>query len=238
MKTAVLLGLLILLSACISAPPQIAGKGAVYGIVRAAPHRLIKDDAMPESEYQQRLAIAQSERIDYDHLDEIYVCLVERTPVAPREHLLLLSEQGFSPRALAIGKGDRLRIRNQTSRDFDLFVAEVSGTEAGFQSFPPLRRGAEAVYTVSLAGDLEIGADQDPALIASIFSRDGLMSQKHSSGERYAFENLNPGDYDLILWHWRLGSVQRRVTVRAGENERVDQVLSVDKVIGRISPMP
>ena len=85
---------------------------------------------------------------------------------------------------------------------------------------------------VKLTGHLELLSEEKDSWAVRILSRPGLISQRVASGENYVFEKLDPGSYTLIFWYWRLGSVEKQVNVTAGRNQRIDQVLSVDQVIG------
>ena len=58
-----------------------------------------------------------------------------------------------------------------------------------------------------------------------------MQSQRLSNGETYRFEQLSPGNYQLIFWYWRLGLVKQDIRIKAEENLRVDKILTVDGVM-------
>jgi hypothetical protein len=234
LKKSWMAALIFIFIACASAPKIVPGKGAVYGTVSAASHKSIIEKAAQnvDAEYSEDGKIVYSKlMVNYNQLQELYVCLIDPTYNGGKEHLLVAVDGGMSLRSIALAPGDKLRIRNNTPQTQNFFIAEVSGDEEGFQGIPPLRPGEEGVYTVDLEGDLELGSDDNEQLLTSIISKKGLMGRRFSSGAPYSFELLEPGQYDLIFWYWRLGLIQRQVDIRAGKNVQVNETLSVDRMV-------
>ena len=64
-----------------------------------------------------------------------------------------------------------------------------------------------------------------------MLSREGLQSRRIRSGSTYDFRDMPPGEYDLLFWFWRLGALNQKVTIVAGEHTRVNGVLSVDTIV-------
>ena len=58
-----------------------------------------------------------------------------------------------------------------------------------------------------------------------------MLSKQLSSGQAYQFELLNPGDYQLIFWYWRLGKIQQAIHINGQENIHIDKTLTVDSVM-------
>lgn len=224
-----------IVTGCVTAPAIVPGKGAIYGIVSADSHKAIVEKAASgiDAEYsaEDGKIVYTKEMINYRNLEELYVCLIDPNYSGGKEHLLVMDESGMSLRSLALAKGDKLRVRNSTPRTQDVFVSAIDDTEQGFQAFPPLRPGTESVFTITVEGDLEFRSEEDEHLVTSLLSRNGLIGRRQSSGSFYAFERLAPGTYDVLFWFWRLGYVQHRIDVRTGQNVRLDQTLSVDRVI-------
>lgn len=220
--------------ASIPAPKVVPGKGAIYGIVAADSHKVIRDKAAGDSTsiYSEGGKVVYSDKmVNYAKLKELYVCLIGPGNSGGREHSLVAQDKNMSKRSVALAPGDKLRIRNSTSKTQNFFIAETSGNEEGFQAFPPLSAGTEAVFTIKLEGDLELASEESDQLVTALLSRPGLVSQMHSSGSPYAFERLEPGAYNVIFWFWRLGYTQHRVGVQAGQNSHLDETLSVDRII-------
>ncbi len=225
----------LLLTGCSSGPDIVPGKGAIYGTISADSHKAIVEKAASgvDTDYsdEEGTIAYTKEMVNYPELKELYACLIDPNYSGGKEHALVISDTGMSLRSLAIATGDALRIRNNTAQTQNVFISDVEETDEGFQAFPPLRPGAEGVFRIILEGDLELGSEDDERLVTSILSRKGLIGVRRHSAQSYAFERLAPGTYDLLFWYWRLGSIQHRVTVKASTNTRVDETLSVDRVI-------
>lgn len=236
LKTFLSLAGMIVLAGCGTSPPPIVpGKGAIYGIVSADSHKAIVEKALtsgdPDYRDEAGNILYDKHMVNYSRLKELYVCLIDPQYPGGHEHVLVAGETGMSLRSLAIAPGDTLRIRNNTAHTQSFFISDIEGTKEGFQAFPPLSPGAEGAFTITLHGDLELGSEENERLVTSILSRKGLRGHRHSSGSAYAFERLTPGTYDVVFWFWRLGYIQRTVQVQAGTNLRLDEILSVDKII-------
>ena len=78
---------------------------------------------------------------------------------------------------------------------------------------------------------LELLSENDANLKASLFARKNMLVKRLKNGETYQFENLNPGQYTLIFWYWRLGKIEQKIDVKAGESVRIDKTLSVDSIM-------
>ncbi len=235
LKTSLCLAGMIMLAGCASAPEIVPGKGAIYGIVSADSHKAIVKKAAtsgdPDYRDEAGNVLYDKHMVNYHNLKELYVCLIDPQYPGGQEHVLVAGETGMSLRSLVIAEGDTLRIQNNTSHTQSFFISAIEETKEGFQAFPPLSPGTEGTFTITLQGDLELSSEENARLITSILSRNGLVGRRHSSGSQYAFERLAPGTYDVLFWFWRLGYIQHTVQVKAGTNLRLDETLSVDKII-------
>jgi hypothetical protein len=226
----------LILPSCADVPKVMPGKGGVYGVLSADSHpsftKKQESDQGSGSIYGEMRAAGvkyQDDMVNYAKLDELYVGLVQ-PGLSPQQHQVTATAEGMSPKSLALAVGDTIQLRNNTQQAQHFFVAETSAGE-GVQTFPSLAAGASASYKVELEGDLELLSEDNDRLKAVLFSKKNLLAKRVSSGDRYQFENLDPGSYQLVFWYWRLGKIQQTVQVRAEENSRVDKVLTVDSVI-------
>jgi hypothetical protein len=221
----------IFLSACSSAPEIVPGKGALYGTISAKSHKDIiakasKDDGSVYSNNGQ--IVFEKGMVNYNQLKELYVCLIDRSYNGGKDHLLIADDDKMSHRSLAIAKGDRLWVQNNSSKTLTFFLA---GQDDSIQVYSSVNPGKRSVIEVEQEGVLELGSDENETLITTLISRTGLISQMHSSGDEYLFENLDPGQYKILFWFWRLGFIEKNITIRTGENIKLNQVLSVDKIM-------
>ncbi len=225
----------LVLAGCSSGPEIVPGKGAIYGTISADSHKEIVEKAASgaDTDYsteEGKIAYTK-EMVNYPNLNELYACLLDPNYSGGNEHALVVRDTGMSLRSLAIATGDRVRIRNDTAQTQSLFLSLVEDTDEGFQAFPPLSPGAEGVFHITLEGDLELRSEENGEWIASILSRKGLRGIRRRSAETYAFERLTPGPYTVLFWFWRLGYIQHRVEVKPSTNIRLDETLSVDRII-------
>lgn len=228
---------LLLLGGCVHEPKIIAGKGAVYGVLSADAHPEFKkkmEDANNNTSSSYGYKADQgidykNDMVNYSNLKALYVGLV--TPDhRPQQHHLFAKPTGISPYSLALSPDDTLHIHNNTPNTQHFFITETLG-KAGFQSFPALKAGEEATFTVKLEGNLELLSDDNDNLKTHLFSKKNMQSKLRSSGEYYQFEHLNPGDYQLIFWYWRLGDIQQSIRINPQENLQVNKVLTVKSVM-------
>ncbi len=228
--TKIIITILIFLSACSSAPEIVPGKGAIYGTISAESHKDViakasKDDG---GIYSSGEVVFKKGMVNYHQLKELYVCLINPSLKSGKDHLLIADNDKMSHRSLAISKGDRLWVQNNSSKTLTFFLA---GQDDSIQVYSPVKSGERAVIVVEQEGILELGSDEDESLITTLFSREGLISQIHSSGDEYIFKNLDPGQYKILFWFWRLGFIEKNIIIKAGENIKLNQILSVDKIM-------
>jgi hypothetical protein len=223
--------LLVVLYSCSSAPEIVPGKGAVYGTITANSHKdiLAKASKKKEGAYGGLGGIIFTEQmVNYPELKELFVCLVDTSLQGGKDHLITVSNQKLSHRSLAIGKGDRLTIQNDSTETLTFYLA---GKDEDIQMYSPIKSGESASLIVESEGDLELGSDENESLQATLLSRRGLVGQQHSSGDNYIFKNLQPGQYKILFWFWRLGLIEKNIVIKAGENIELNQILSVDKIL-------
>jgi len=225
----------LLLSSCVNSPKIIANKGAVYGVFSADAHpdfkKKILNDSKSSSRYVKKGKKGinyQDNMVDYSNLKELYVGLIS-TDYKPQQHSLFANPEQMLPGSLALSIGDRLHIHNNTSSTQNFFISEIGGE--GFQSFPELKAGQNAHFTLELVGDLELLSEDNDKLKTILFSKKNMLTKQLHSGQGYQFENLNPGIYQLIFWYWRLGKIEQSIIIKAEKNLNIDKTLTVESVM-------
>ena len=136
-NTYTILLLLIFLCSCSTAPKITPGKGAIFGTITANSHKdiLAKAKKNESDTYTGAGGIVFTEQmINYPNLKDLFVCLIDPSWQGGIEHILVVNNEGISHRSLAIGKGDRLTIRNGSSKTLTFFL---SGKEDDIQIFSP-----------------------------------------------------------------------------------------------------
>ncbi len=222
---------LFIFSACASGPAIVPGKGAIYGTISADSHKDIIAKAEKDADglyFQKGEVVFTKQMVNYHKLKELYACLQDSSFFGGKDHLLIAENNKMSLRSLALARGDKLWVQNNTSKTLTFYLA---GQDDEIQVFSPLKPGERSVITIEQEGILELGSDENEDLMTSLFSQVGLNCQKHSSGDRYSFENLEPGQYKTLYWFWRLGFIEKNIIIKAGENIELNQVLSVDKIM-------
>lgn len=240
MKSLYLFSVLLLTACSTQAPKIVADKGAVYGVLKADVAAAVKAKLQQQSSRSAGSDIYGTDKsgeivykedmVNYTALDDLYVGLVMPT-LAPQQHIVHATTQGFVPAAIALAPGDVLQVYNDTHRNQSFFVSQTSESGDGIQSFPILAADSSATYTIQLNGSLELLSENDANLKANLLSRKNMLSKRLKSGGSYQFENLNPGQYPLIFWYWRLGKIEQQIDIKAGENIQLDKTLSVDSVM-------
>ncbi len=230
-KLLVLILIHYIFTSCASLPEIVPGKGAVYGTITASSHKdiIAKATKKGDGRYANNGKVVFTDQmVNYQNLKEIFVCLLDPSFRGGNDQLLIAKDENMSHRSLAIAKGDKLWVQNDSSKTLTFFLA---GKGDDIQVYEPIKSGERSEITVALEGDLELGSDENEALVTTLFSRDGLIGQQHSSGDTFTFENLNPGPYTILFWFWRLGFVEKSILIKGGENIELNQVLSVDKIL-------
>ncbi len=223
--------ILIALISCSSAPEIIPGKGAVYGSITAESHKDIIAKASKDYDgfYGVNGKVVFTEQmVNYEKLKELFVCVLDPSYSGGKEHLLIASDEKMSQRSLAIAKGDKLWVQNNSTTTQTFFIA---GADDYIQVYSPTKPGERSAITVQQEGELELGSDENESLMTILLSRKGLVGQQHSSGDKYKVENLNPGQYKILFWFWRLGFIEKTIFIEAGANIELNQILSVDKIL-------
>jgi hypothetical protein len=235
MTKILLLVLGALLWGCTTGPEIVKGKGNIFGRIDARPHKEFLAKAQsgaPGDDYMIHGTDGITftpEMVNYDMLDEIYVGLIHPDHIDPAEHVLTIANDSPSLRSILVGQGDVLKVRNNSARTLSFYLIDPATDD--IQEYPALRPGQTAELPVNLEGSLELGADEDDALVVTILSVKNLVSRQVQSGGLYEFTRLDPGTYDVLFWFWRLGRIERRVVVQPDTNYRIDETLAVDRII-------
>ncbi|NQV55869.1 MAG: hypothetical protein HQ503_08430 [Rhodospirillales bacterium] len=216
------------------------GFGGIHGTVTARSHKDVIAKAIDDTSETRtdaygneatrggELVYAKS-MINYRKLDEIFVGVIGANPKHGTVHNVEAGHNGFRPHSLALATGDVLHITNTTSHSLTIFLAGT--TSDSFDELPVLASGASGDLTVASAGNFELGADEDDHMAAMILARPKMAVKRVPSGKEYEFKDLEPGDYHMIFWYWRLGAMERSVTVKADETVQEDETLAVDRLV-------
>ncbi len=223
-----------LLAGCAGVPEVAGNKSAVYGNVLARAHSQVLSkwaSAAPDDPYAAsgQNASRPAEAIDYGGLTGMYVGLVDPAYSGGATHDIAFSKAGAKPESLAVAVGDVIRVRNDTAGPVTFFLAATEGD--AIQDIPVLPAGRTGMIRVAFEGLLELGVDENERLIAPVLARRGLRTSEVVSGGNYVFNDLEPGEYRMTFWYWRLGSLERSVKLVAGRPTRVDEVLAVDRTV-------
>ena len=220
------------------------GTGAVVGEIKARPHKdyltkakdkaqdsgLNEGNAGSYGSFSSRGKIVYNETmVNYGRIEVYAILLNPAAEPGNRHEVKAKKDGGLHPEALAVAKGDIIHIKNESTQPLTFFLADINGGD--IQDVPELAPGDSADMTVELVGDLELATDEDERLSVAVLSREGLQSRRIQSGSSYEFLDVPPGEYDLLFWYWRLGSLNQKVTIVEGQRTQVDGVLSVDTIV-------
>lgn len=224
--------------------PPAEGKGTVYGKTYIRPHKdyvkkaeELAKNAPPGAVDQYGTPIRYDGKLNFNekmvnyNLIKIFTILVNpAAKLDEEEHEVEVEEdEGIKPKALAVNKGDVIEIENDSGKDLTFFLADTNSDD--IQEFPTIKSGDDAELKVELVGDLVLTTDEDERLSMVVLSRQGLLSRKARGGNLYTFRDLDPGQYELLFWYWRLGYLKKSITIEAGKNLKVNGTLSVDTLV-------
>jgi len=167
--------------------------------------------------------------MNYTEITEIFVILSHPEWQGGAVHKVELSPYGLDAEALAVSRGDIIRLHNKTANAYTPYLAGTGDDE--IQVFPAVKPGTSSDLKVRITGDLELGLDEDEEEIIVVAAGSGWKSQQISSGKQFDFRELSAGTYDLKFWYWRLGALDHVVSLKAGEDVEINEVLSVDRII-------
>jgi len=221
----------------VSAAPSFGGdNGTVYGTVKAMGHKdvLAKWSAQTTEKTSDSQGYGTDDNlpagaIDYSNLSGIYAILDDSNYKGGRFHEVRIEADGSWPSALAVAVGDKLRVNNETDNDITVYLAGDGDDD--IQELPVIEAGRSETLVVELTGQLELGVDELEDVSVPVVSGRGWRTQRLSSGDDYEFEDIKPGNYSLVFWFWRLGSITQSVTVGPGKRVKMDQILSVDRIV-------
>ncbi len=215
--------------------------GTIHGKIKAKGHKEVlakwarerdrfQDDDAPDSKYDSppKGSTLPPGVINYANISSMYVIIEDATYKGGKFHNLVITRNGIVPKALAVAVNDVIRVRNELPEYLNVYIAGDGDDD--IIEFPELSEDASETVKVTLSGNLELGVDEDEDLIVPIVSAPGLRTQRVSSGSEYEFEDLNPGQYKVRFWYWRLGSLTHNVDLKPGARVKLDETLSVDRV--------
>lgn len=234
MTRAMWLFLGLALAGCASAPPAPApGLAQIWGQVDAPPPPpLIPGDGM--NEYRgggdEPNLPEGAELVDYSKVGPL---VVEARPQGEGSRAeageLPLTIGGQAP-LLAIGAGGSLRITNSAQQTITVY-AVVSARRG-----PQVGEGGTLFEVVIKAGEtaapqpvgdrpalVELYSFEDERLLARVVVCAGRFALVDGPRDvRYVLDGLQPGRYEVLAWHPRLPGIQQRLTLGAGDQQRLD----------------
>ena len=143
-----------------------------------------------------------------------------------RRHEVRLTRCAFQPRVQAVPTGGTLHVRSsdplltrtRLARQPVGEVLRVVETNDEGQVVP-----VEGV--LDAPGVLELRGERQPWLRAYVLVVDHPYVATSDAGGAFTLDDVPPGSYRLMAWHERLGRVEQRVTVGAGEGVEVKVVM-------------
>ncbi|MCE9582328.1 MAG: hypothetical protein K8T20_07530 [Planctomycetes bacterium] len=169
------------------------------------------------------------ERVDYDDMGDIAVWLRggglgEGGPV-PATARLRVGDDGADHRLVLLGpkKRTQLTLENGTKKTLTL-GCQGPKNDGFLATVPP---GKEAVVTLSEPGVYEMTCDEDECLLVTLVVAPTSWAALGRSGSDVFFDNLPPGEFEVVVQAPRLPDVIRKVSARAGARSKVEAKVSV-----------
>jgi plastocyanin len=139
----------------------------------------------------------------------------------------------FVPRVQVVRRGQTVRVRNSDPVLHNAHPVLVAEPEASIANLALSRQGLTMDLTRRLAATLppsgealvRFGCDVHPWMRGWLVVLDHGFAAVTGADGAFTIPHVPAGTYTLAVWHETLGRVERPITVRAGEAERVEVVL-------------
>jgi hypothetical protein len=170
-------------------------------------------DAAPS---QASTAVGTYERVDYTNLADVMVWLDPKqrmTLPTPLQTTIVVDSLKESDHVHPGSVNQTITFRNKTARPVNLY----SVSEGNEFTLPPIAPGASTTYVPKNEGLIEILADPAKPPIAQIYVAPTPWIAHARSNQTVTFNNVPPGEYDVVTWHPRLPGSTKTINLNAGQ---------------------
>jgi hypothetical protein len=167
------------------------------------------------------------ERVDYSNLGDVMVWLEPKQKItlpAPSPTTIVVDSLNESDHVHPGSVNQTITFRNKTDRPVNLYSVS-EGNEFTLSAIAP---GASGTYVPKNEGLIEILADPAKPPIAQIYVAPTPWIAHTRSNETVAFNNVPPGQYDVVTWHPRLPGSTKTINLSAGQLTRATVTVGVN----------
>ncbi|HEV8292584.1 MAG TPA: hypothetical protein VGP94_11705 [Tepidisphaeraceae bacterium] len=235
-----LVAIAVISPGCASGPKIAPGKSAAEVTVKAEPKKGYHPPSDPASYAggpADQLASpavttgGQFAMLDYNGLYGIVVWLEPvsgSTPTSTPQSLTLASPNqktvdDASPRVASVG--DRLIILNRSSKTDTFYLRFDDGSVADIGSIGAGKSGA---YTLKRAGAQSVISDSLDRPIDRLFVTPSPLYKIAHCNSTVTFSDVNPGEYRLRSWHYRLPGSSTNLTLAPGKVAKSTVIIGVN----------
>jgi len=208
--------------ACASAPSVPSGASGAWGYVQLVPREGVATGSGDAAYGDRRLAGVRL--VDYSRPGFVVVYAdAGREPGGSTRLVLRDRATGprFEPELAAVGAGGAIEVRNDTGAP-----QVVSAREHG--RLETLAPGASAAFEAAAPGEAHFSLLSAANADARVFVAPGPWTVASESG-RFELANLAPGRHRVVAWHPRLPATTHEIELAAGEMQRLDIEIGVDR---------
>jgi hypothetical protein len=158
-------------------------------------------------------------RVDYSQLDNIVVWVEPTTQTAAPSPPKAPFNANVDPQKSSHGidgvvsVGQKLLLKNAGAKPQSIYSAS-DGNDFDVPSVPP---GGTGEYVVRSPGLIEIFADTSKDIAVQVFATPTPWAQIGHAGQVLEFNNIPPGNYQIVSWHPRLPGTTQPVTLTADQ---------------------
>jgi hypothetical protein len=208
--------------ACASPPPAPApGRATLFGTLRLVPHSGVRAPAANGGGYADP-RLRDARLVDYSRPGFAVVYLERGESPGGTARIALRASgfgPGFEPEHAALGANGELTLVNATPSAQVVSIpalGEVRRLEPGQEWAQRVGSGTHELFL--------LGTDAQ----ASVFAAPGPFATVAPSG-RWELRDLEPGMASVRTWHPRFPPVAHEIPLAAGQTERIDLQVGVDR---------
>lgn len=154
----------------------------------------------------------------------------------PEEQLKIVFDQKncqFLPHVLGVRNGQTVLVKSDDPVPHNTHTHPFANDELNFVVRPNDREGVPVKYEKADSLPVKVNCDLHPHMTAYWVVLDHPYFAITDAQGKFKIENLPPGDYDFVVWHERVGFVDRKdeyiqealeVTIEEGKTEDIGEV--------------
>ena len=205
-----------------------ATAGTIHGVVSAKGKAGLPEAGSPGQYASRRFKFA--ERINYDEMHDFVVYIKGPLPGArapEKAAVIRQKDAAFVPHVLPIMAGTKVEWPNED----EIFHNVFSKSDAKSFDLDIYRKGEPAkVVLFDKPGQVDVFCSIHSRMSCVVLVLENPCFAVTDSGNHYAITNIPPGAYQLVAWQERLPNKVIPITIKGGEDVRLDITMGVENL--------